>query len=106
MALQRVVADITYEWVPFRLDGQHLTFAQHCTSRLSSGRCSHWGPVVYKWEGRVASGPNTGKTGVLIGETEDLRQRVKQYVAGTQARGNQLWRETFLSLGDVHLWIL
>lgn len=44
--------------------------------------------------------------GVLIGETGDLRQRIKQYVSGTQERGNKLWRETFLLRGDVRLYTL
>jgi len=57
-------------------------------------------------EGVVSSGPNTGKIGVLIGETEDLRHRIKQYVSGTQKRGNRLWRETFLKRGDIRLWVL
>jgi hypothetical protein len=56
--------------------------------------------------GLVKSGPRSGEVGVLIGETGDLRQRIKQYVAGTQDRGNRLWRETFLSLGDIRLYTL
>jgi len=42
----------------------------------------------------------------LIGETGNLRQRIKQYVAGTQERGNKLWRDTFLTVGDIHLYVL
>ncbi len=42
----------------------------------------------------------------LVGETGDLRQRIKEYVSGTQKRGNKLWRETFLTLGDVRLFTL
>jgi len=97
---------LAYEWAAFTFRGLHLNFAQHCTTRLNWSRCSHWGPAVYKWEGAVSSGPNAGKAGVLIGETEDLRQRIKQYVSGTQERGNRLWRETFLQKGDIRLWIL
>jgi hypothetical protein len=84
----------------------HLSFAQHCGARLNSTRCSHWGPAVYKWEGRLATGPHSGKIGVLIGETGDLRQRVKQYVGGTQERGNRLWRDTFLTQSDARLFVL
>ncbi len=51
-------------------------------------------------------GPHAGKTGILIGETSDLRQRIKQYVSGTQERGNKLWRETFLVRGDIRLYTL
>jgi hypothetical protein len=76
------------------------------SARLERALCSWWGPAIYKWEGTVRSGPNAGKTGVLIGETGDLRQRVKQYVSGTQERGNKLWRETFLSLSDAQLYTL
>ena len=42
----------------------------------------------------------------LFGETGDLRRRIKQYVTGTQDRGNKLWKETFLSLGDIRLYTL
>jgi hypothetical protein len=52
------------------------------------------------------SGQNAGKTGVLIGETKNLRPRIKQYISGTQNSGNKLWRETFLALGDARLYIL
>lgn len=97
---------LTYQWKPFTLDGVHLTFAQHVTARLERDRCSHWGNAVYKWEGPVNQGPKSGKLGILIGETKDLRQRIKQYVSGTQERGNKLWRETFLTQGRICLDIL
>src|SRR2546425_6073766 len=104
MEPEHVLANLSYEWAPFTFDGFHLTFPQHCGTRLDSARCSHWGPAVYKWEGVVSSGPNTGKIGVLIGETEDLRHRIKQYVSGTQKRGNRLWREGLLKRGGNPLW--
>lgn len=103
---ERLVAEASYEWIPFALDGHHLTFNEHRRARLEHGRCSAWGAAVYKWEGPVQSGPQAGKSGVLIGETGDLRQRIKQYVSGTQERGNRLWRETFLQLGEVRLYTL
>ncbi len=53
----------------------------------------------------IRVGPHAGKRALLIGETGDLRQR-RQYVSGTQERGNKLWRETFLMLGDARLFIL
>jgi len=106
MEPEHVLTNLSYEWAPFTFDGLHLTFPQHCGTRLDSARCSHWGPAVYKWEGVVSSGPNAGKIGVLIGETEDLRHRIKQYVSGTQERGNRLWRENFLKRGDIRLWVL
>jgi hypothetical protein len=106
MKEENLFAQLSYEWKPFTLDGIHLTFTQHIASRLEQTRCSHWGSAVYKWEGMVNSGQNAGKTGVLIGETENLRQRIKNYVSGAQKSGNKLWRETFLSLGDVRLYTL
>ena len=95
MANETLAVELSYAWLPFEVDGAHLSFAQHCGTRLDSARCNHWGPAVHKWEGKLATGPQAGKIGVLIGETGHLRQRLKQYVAGTE-RGNQLWRETFL----------
>jgi hypothetical protein len=103
---ERLIAELDYSWKPFVVDGLHLTFRQHVSTRLESHRCSHWGPAVYKWEGPINDGPHAGQVGVLIGETSDLRQRIKQYVSGTQERGNKLWREGFLSLGDVRLYAL
>ena len=103
---ERLAAELEYSWRPFAVDGQHLTFRQHVSTRLESHRCSHWGPAVYKWEGSVTDGPHAGETGVLIGETSDLRQRIKQYISGTQERGNKLWRETFLSRGNARLYTL
>jgi len=95
-----LTAQLRYSWQPFLVAGRHLSFADHVSARLERGLCSWWGPAIYKWEGPVRSGPNAGKIGILIGETGDLRQRIKQYVSGTQERGNKLWRETFLSVSD------
>lgn len=44
--------------------------------------------------------------GILIGETGDLRQRIKQYISGRQKHGNLRWRESFLQNGDIRLYIL
>ena len=104
--LERLAAELEYSWKPFVVDGQHLTFSEHLSTRLESHRCSHWGPAVYKWEGPTTDGPHAGQIGLLIGETSDLRQRIKQYVSGTQERGNKLWREIFLSRGDARLYTL
>jgi len=106
MGAERSTTEIEYSWRPFTLDGTHMPFAEHVTARLEKRRCSCWGPAVYKWEGLLKSGPYSGKVGVLVGETKDLRKRIKQYVAGTQDRGNRLWRKTFLSLGDIRLYTL
>lgn len=97
---------VEYVWEPFTFHGRHLTFAEHCGTRLSEANCSHWGAAVYKWEGLLTQGTQVGKVGVLIGETDDLRQRIKQYISGTQKSGNKYWRETFLMKGDVRLYIL
>lgn len=106
MGPERSTMETEFSWRPFTLDGRHLSFAEHVTARLEEKRCSCLGPAVYKWQGRLKAGPRGGKVGLLIGETGDLRQRIKQYISGTQDRGNKLWRETFLSLGDIFLYTL
>src|SRR5262245_47316977 len=93
MSTEGLTADIEFSWRPFTLSGNHLSFDQHAVTRLEKPRRSCWGPAVYKWQGLLKAGPRAGKIGVLIGETGDLRQRIKQYVSGTQERGNRLWRE-------------
>ncbi len=98
--------NLKYIWEPFTSQGVHLPFEEHRSTRLTRSACSHWGAAVYKWEGPVTEGPHTGKVGVLIGETEDLRQRIKQYVSGTQVAGNKYWREQFLEKGIIRLYIL
>lgn len=106
MSMTSLIAELKYSWQPFVLGDRHLSFADHVSARLERARCSWWGPAIYIWEGSVRAGPNTGKTGLLIGETGDLRQRIKQYVSGTQERGNKLWRETFLSISEARLYTL
>lgn len=98
--------DFNYYWEPFVFMGKHLTFIEHCNIRLTKEDCSHWGVAIYKWEGLVAQGEHKGKLGILIGETQDLRQRIKQYISGTQKQGNKYWREKFLSQGDIFLYVL
>jgi hypothetical protein len=98
--------EFEYSWEPFTFDDRHLTFQELRDCRLSQDRCSHWGAVVYKWEGLLTEGKHAGRVGVLIGETEGLRQRIKQYTTGTQESGNKRWREDFLGRGDVRLHIL
>ncbi|HTU19891.1 MAG TPA: hypothetical protein VMG10_17645 [Gemmataceae bacterium] len=101
-----LTAELKYCWRPFLVGGQHLSFVEHKSARLKRRLCSCWGPAIYKWEGIFRSGAHAGKTGVLIGETGDLRQRIKQCVSGTQERGNKLWRITFLSVSDAKLYTL
>ena len=104
--MESIKFDFKYEWEPFTLQSRHLTFREHSRARLSRADCSHWGAAVYKWEGLLAEGEHAGDIGVLIGETSDLRQRIKQYVSGTQKSGNKYWREQFLSMGNVKLYVL
>lgn len=97
---------LEYAWKPFTLCGRHLSFRDHCISRLSQADCNHWGPAVYKWEGLIKDGEHTGQIGVLIGETSDLRSRVKHYISGTQESGNKFWRDQFLTKGEIYLYVL
>jgi len=87
---------LEYEWQPFTMAGRHLTFIEHQETRLLRDKCSHWGAAIYKWEGTLTQGEHAGRFGILIGETDDLRQRIKQYAKGTQPRGNAYWRKEFL----------
>ena len=104
--MQSLTADFAYEWEPFLVEGKHLNFDDHRKTRLSRGKCSHWDAAVYKWEGVLTAGQHSGEVGVLIGETGDLRQRIKQYVSGTQQSGNHYWREEYLTKGDIRLFVL
>src|SRR5437870_5246769 len=101
-----LTAEVQYSWQPFKVNESHLTFAEHAVARLARDRCDWWGPAVYKWQGPITVGPNTGKRGVLIGETGDIRSRIKAYISGTQEHGNKLWRDTFLKRGDIRLYVL
>lgn len=98
--------NLKYEWQPFTVGGTHLTFNQHIATRLERSSCSHWGAVVYKWEGLLERGSHSGMVGVLIGETGDIRQRIKGYVNGNQKNGNAYWRQDFLTNGDIYLYAL
>ncbi|MBM3948129.1 MAG: hypothetical protein FJ312_02590 [SAR202 cluster bacterium] len=93
---------IEYQWEPFIFEGSHLTF-QSLPPRLLETKCSHTGPAVHRWEGNVTNGPYAGKTGVLIGETKNLLDRIRQYKNGTQQFGSSWWRENFLTKGDIYL---
>ena len=98
--------DFDYAWESFTFQGRHLTFEEHRHVRLNIAECNHWGAAVYKWEGLITQGDHAGEIGVLIGETQDLRRRIKQYISGTQGLGNKYWREQFLTKGDVRLYVL
>lgn len=98
--------EISFQWEPFTVDSKHLTYHQLAKTTLYKTLCSHWGSAIYKWEGVLHQGPNKGKTGILVGETKNLRQRIKQYINGTPKQGNLYWRKNFLELGDIYLYIL
>lgn len=100
--------EIDYDWVPFEVNGVHLEFAQYENNglRLEKGKCSHWGSVIYKWEGIMTKGVKKGNTGILIGETDNIRARLNQYKTGTQKNGNMYWREEFLRKGKISYWVL
>ena len=92
---------LSYQWVPFTVNGSHYYYSPELI-RLSKGSYSHQGSVVYKWEGALPD----NKTGVLIGEAQDLHARIRQYRKGTQENGNKYWRDTFLSQGRIHLHVI
>lgn len=104
--LNRLGISISYVWEPFEFEGNHLSFREHKITRLYKDKCTHWGAAIYKWEGQMKAGSYLGHTGILIGETEDLRQRIKQYISGTQKSGNAYWRDVFLEKGEIYLYIL
>lgn len=73
--------------------------------RVCTSCHSHRGPCIYKWEGDICVGPCAGLHGVYIGQTEDLLRRDRNQLHGTQPSGNRRWREQFLKLGDVRLYV-
>jgi len=99
---------LEYEWMPFKVNGSHLIFHEYENNgiRLEKGECSYYGAAIYKWEGTITEGVNKGKTGILIGETDDIRARLNQYKSGTQKSGNKYWREHFLRNGSIGYWVL
>ena len=99
---------LEYEWMPFKVNDRHLIFREYENNgmMLTKGECSHWGAVIYKWEGTITEGEHQGKTGILIGETEDIRARLNQYKSGTQKNGNKYWREQFLRKGSICYWVM
>ncbi|MEA1968769.1 MAG: hypothetical protein U9N77_11205 [Thermodesulfobacteriota bacterium] len=106
--MKTLIFQIKYEWTPFKVNGRHLIFHEYKNNgiRLERGKCSHWGAAIYKWEGTMTEGANKGKTGILIGETDDIRARLNQYKSGTQKSGNKYWREDFLRNGRIGYWVL
>jgi len=97
-----------YEWMPFKANSRHMSFLDYESNsvRLLKGECSHWGAAIYKWEDTISEGDKQGKTGILIGETDDIRARLNQYKSGTQENGNKYWREHFLRKGSIYYWVL
>lgn len=56
--MHSISLSLDYIWEPFTCKGKHLSFAEHRSARLSKRDCSHWGPVVYKWQGPIVVGPS------------------------------------------------
>ena len=106
--MNTLIFQLEYEWVPFKVNNRHLIFSEYEDNgiRLEQGKCSHWGAAIYKWEGIITEGENQGKTGILVGETDDIRTRLNQYKSGTQKSGNRYWREHFLRNGSIGYWVL
>lgn len=91
--MNTLIFQLEYEWVPFKVNNRHLIFSEYEDNgiRLEQGKCSRWGAAIYKWEGIITEGENQGKTGILVGETDDIRTRLNQYKSGTQKSGNKYW---------------
>ena len=101
----RVYIPDSLRWEPFLIEGEHLTFTEIANRRLRVRQCSHRGPCIYKWSGTLAAGPCAGRLALHIGQTEDLVRRIRNYLHGTQRCGNQRWRDEFLKLGDIRLYV-
>ncbi len=97
--------ELEYNWEPFTVTGQQLTFAQIGKMKLFPNECSHWRAAIYKWEGILMRGPNIGKLGILFGETDDISLRIQQYATATHQSREYYERQEFLLLGDVRLFI-
>ncbi len=99
---------LEYEWEPFTVGGEHLTFAQLAERKLLPNECSHWGAAVYKWEGPLSRGElgtGVGRVGIVIGETDNISGRIQQLAAAASQSG-ELWRhKSFLSQGDFRLFV-
>jgi hypothetical protein len=103
-SVMQIEIDIEYEWEPFNINGDSYYFEIHFNKRKIKNNCSHFGPAIYKWEGEIKN-----KRIILIGETNDLLKRINQYRNGTQDSkhsGNKYWREKYLKLGNLALFIL
>lgn len=98
--------ELEYDWEPFKVMGEHLTFAQLGQTPLFPNECNHWGAAVYKWEGTLTRGIHIGKVGMLIDETGNITQRIQKYAAATSESGNLYRARGFLSHGEFRLYIL
>ncbi len=103
--MDKLRLELEYEWEPFTVTGQHLTFVQLRARPLFRNECSHWGAVVYKWQGMVMEGTHFPKIGILIGETDDLSQSIQQYADARPATKDAQARDDFLTAGDIRLYI-
>jgi hypothetical protein len=100
--------EFNHSWEPFTVNHSPFIYASHFKTRLINSSCSHWGPVIYKWQGVITQQGHEyeGKMGILIGETQNLRSRLKQYSTGTQHGGNLWWRNQFLECGSISFHVL
>lgn len=103
--MDKLRLELEYEWEPFTVTGQHLTFAQLRGTQLLRNECSHWGAGIYEWQGMVTEGTRFGKVGILIGETDDISQRIQQYANARPASKDAQARDDFLLAGDIRLYI-
>ncbi len=103
--MDKLKLELEYEWELFTVTGQHLSFAQLRGIQLFRNECSHWGAAIYKWQGMVMEGARFPKIGILIGETNDISQRIQQYANARPASQDAQVRDDFLLSGDIRLYI-
>lgn len=103
--MDKLRLELAYDWEPFKVKDQALTFAQLCQMQLFRNECSHWGAAIYKWEGVLTQGARFGKVGILIDETDDMRQCIEQYARASPGSKEAYARDDFLLEGDIRLYI-
>lgn len=98
---------LEYEWEPFTVSGQQLTFEQLAGRRLVPNECSHHRSVVFKWEGLVTRvSDHVGQLGILFGQADDIAARIYEYVTAKTGMPDYEYREQFLLSGDIRLFVL
>lgn len=100
---------LEYEWEPFSVAGEQLTFQQLAGRQLLRNECSHWGAAIFKWEGLITAsdaGGRTGALGVSFGQTDDISRRIQEHAAATRPSHPDNYVLGFLLSGDIRLFIL